>query len=45
MSELTNRYGLDVGDKRVVENHVNALIRSRSENFHEVLGSLKREEL
>src|SRR5262249_22700584 len=45
LSELTKRYALDVGDKRVVENHVNALMRSRTVDFGEVLRTLKREEL
>ncbi|MCY1035676.1 class I SAM-dependent DNA methyltransferase [Corallococcus sp. BB11-1] len=42
---LTAHFSLDVGDKRVVENHVNALVRSRSLEFTDVLGLLKREEL
>ncbi len=45
LSELTNRYGLDVGDRRVLGHHVEALLRLRSADFAGVLGSLKREEL
>lgn len=45
LDELTQRYALDVGDRRVVENHVEALVRSRSVDFAELLGGLKREEL
>lgn len=42
---LTAHFGLDVGDKRVVENHVSALVGSRNLEFADVLGLLKREEL
>ncbi|MCP3137788.1 N-6 DNA methylase [Pyxidicoccus xibeiensis] len=45
LDELTRRYGLDVGDRRAVENHVESLVRSRSVDFAELLGGLKREEL
>ncbi len=45
LNELTQRYALDVGDRRVLDNHVDALVRARSVDFAEVLGSLKREEL
>ncbi|MBN8465937.1 N-6 DNA methylase [Corallococcus exiguus] len=45
LNELTNRYALEVGDKRVVENHVNALVRVCSTDFGDVLGKLKRKEL
>jgi type I restriction enzyme M protein len=42
---LTSHFNLEVGDKRVVENHVNALLRARSVDFSEVLGLLSRQEL
>lgn len=42
---ITDDFGLEVGDKRVVENHVSTLLRSKSIEFEQVLGLLKREEL
>ena len=42
---LSDHFGLDVGDRRVAENHIDAIIRSRSVDFGELLGLLKREEL
>lgn len=45
LSQLTEQFGLEVEDRRVLGNHVNALVRSRSVDFAEVLGQLKREEL
>lgn len=45
LNTLTEHFGLDVGDKRVVDNHVSALIGSRNLEFADVLGLLKREEL
>jgi type I restriction enzyme M protein len=42
---LTDHFGLEVGDKRVVANHVSALLQARSVDFSELLGLLKREEL
>jgi type I restriction enzyme M protein len=45
LSQLTEQFGLEVEDRRVTENHINALVRSRSVDFAEVLGQLKREEL
>ncbi len=42
---LTEHFGLDVGDKRVSENHVSALLRTRSVDFAEVLRLLSRQEL
>ncbi len=45
LGELTNRYGLEVADRRVVGNHVEALVHSRSVDFAELLAGLKREEL
>jgi type I restriction enzyme M protein len=42
---LTNHFGLEVGDKRVVANHVSALLRARSVDFSELLGLLTRQEL
>ncbi|ATB47527.1 N-6 DNA methylase [Corallococcus macrosporus] len=45
LTSLSDHFGLDVGDRRVIQNHVNAIIRSRSVDFGELLGLLKREEL
>lgn len=45
LNELTHRYALDVGDRRVLDHHVEALVRSKAVDFAELLGSLKREEL
>jgi len=45
LSELTQHYALEVGDRRVLGQHVDALVRSRSVDFAELLGRLKREEL
>ncbi|NOK32800.1 SAM-dependent DNA methyltransferase [Corallococcus exercitus] len=42
---LSDHFKLDVGDRRVVENHISALIGSMSVDFEELLGLLKREEL
>ena len=45
LAGLTEHFGLDVGDRRVVENHINALVRTRLVDFGDLLGLLKREEL
>lgn len=45
LSQLTEQLGLEVEDRRVTENHINALVRSRSVDFAGLLGQLKREEL
>jgi type I restriction enzyme M protein len=45
LTSLSTHYGLDVGDRRVVANHVDALIRSRGIDFAELLTRLSREEL
>jgi len=45
LNELTHRYALEVGDRRVLDLHVDALVRSKAVDFAELLGSLKREEL
>lgn len=45
LSGLTEQFGLDVEDRRVLDQHVDALVRARSVDFAEVLGTLKREEL
>ncbi len=45
LSSLTEHFDLEVGDRRVLEQHVDALVRSRSVDFSEVLGLLRREEL
>lgn len=45
LNELTNRYALEVGDRRVTEHHAEALIHAASVDFAELLAGLKREEL
>jgi type I restriction enzyme M protein len=45
LSSLTEHFGLEVEDRRVLDQHVDALVRARSLDFAEVLGILKREEL
>jgi len=45
LSELTAHYSLDVGDRRSIENHVDALVGSKKVGFGEVLGLLTRAEL
>lgn len=45
LTALTTHYGLDVADRRVVANHVDALVRSRSIEFADLLGRLARDEL
>jgi type I restriction enzyme M protein len=45
LSELTDEFGLEVQDRRLVEHHVDALLRSKRVNFAGILGRLKREEL
>jgi type I restriction enzyme M protein len=45
LNELTHHYSLEVGDRRVLAHHVDALVRARSVDFAELLGRLKREEL
>jgi len=45
LRELTDHFELDVGDKRVVDNHVDALARSRRVDFADVLARLSRKEL
>ena len=45
LTSLSDHFGLDVGDRRVIQNHVNAIVRSRSVDFGVLLGLLKREEL
>src|SRR5918996_2399055 len=45
LTALSDHFALDVGDRRIAENHVNAIVRSRSVDFGELLGLLKREEL
>src|SRR5919106_3710826 len=45
LNALSDHFALDVGDRRIAENHVNAIVRSRSVDFGELLGLLKREEL
>ena len=43
--ELSDHYGLDVGDRRIVDNHVDALVRAHRVDFAELLGLLSRDEL
>lgn len=45
LTSLSEHFGLDAGDRRVAVNHINALVQSRSVDFGELLGLLKREEL
>lgn len=45
LTAISNHYGLDVGDRRVTDNHIDALIRSRGLDFAELLARLSREEL
>lgn len=45
LAEISERYELDVGDRRVVANHVDAIVRARRVDFEEVLGWLSRDEL
>ncbi|MGE6763271.1 N-6 DNA methylase [Corallococcus interemptor] len=42
---LSDHFKLNVGDRRVAENHISAIIESKSVDFGELLGLLKREEL
>jgi len=42
---LTAHFRLEVADKRVAENHINALLRAKSLDFSELLGLLSRQEL
>ena len=45
LAQLSEHFSLDVGDRRVTENHIDSIVRSRSVDFGELLGQLKREEL
>jgi type I restriction enzyme M protein len=45
LSALTDQHGLQVEDRRVVDQHVEALVRAKTVNFGNLLGLLKREEL
>jgi type I restriction enzyme M protein len=45
LNALSQHYSLDVGDRRVVTNHIDALARSRSVDFAELLLRLTRDEL
>ena len=45
LAELTDLYELRVPDRRVIKNHINALVRSRRVDFAELLTHLKRDEL
>lgn len=45
LSSLTEHFELEVEDRRVLDQHVDALVRARAVDFADVLGMLKREEL
>lgn len=45
LTALSAHYSLDVADRRVVANHVDALVRSRSIDFDELLTHLSRDDL
>lgn len=45
LSQLAEELGLEVQDRRMVEHHVEALLRSKQVSFADLLGRLKREEL
>ncbi len=43
--DITDSYGLDVEDRRVIDDHIIAIMRSRSVNFEDILEGLTRDEL
>jgi predicted nucleotide-binding protein len=45
LSEITEHFDLDVGDRRVLDNHINALVRSRIVEFNQILELLSQKEL
>jgi SAM-dependent methyltransferase len=45
LSDLTETFKVEVEDRRKAENHVDALVRSKSVDFADLLAKLKREEL
>ncbi len=45
LSELTDFFEFDVDDRRVIDNHVDAIVRSRTIDFADVLAQLYRDEL
>ena len=45
LNALSQHYSVDVGDRRVVTNHIDALARSRSVDFAELLLRLTRDDL
>lgn len=45
LTALSAHYSLDVADRRVAANHVDALVRSRNLDFGELLTRLSRDEL
>lgn len=45
LAEISEHYELDVDDRRVVESHINAIVRARRVDFGELLGWLSRDEL
>jgi hypothetical protein len=45
LTAVTSAYDLDVGDRRVVGNHIDAIVRSRTIEFADLLSRLSRDEL
>ena len=45
LRDLTDYFELEVGDKRVIDNHVDAFVRSRQVDFADVLSVLYRDDL
>jgi len=45
LAQITAHFDLDVEDRRALAAHVNAIVRSRSVDFADVLGILRRDEL
>jgi type I restriction enzyme M protein len=45
LAALTEHYQLDVGDRRQIQSHIDALIRARRVDFADVLEKLQRNEL
>ncbi len=45
LSELTNKFELEVGDRRSTDSHIDAIVRKRSLDFRRVLEVLRRHEL
>jgi type I restriction enzyme M protein len=45
LTNISTQYELEVGDRRVASNHVDAIVRSRRIDFAELRGRLSRDEL